>query len=75
MNIQIQITNAGDLFVNNRVVDVRAVRANVERLKALTPEAAVVIIADDDAKTGIIMTVVNEARLGGVENITFTTGG
>ncbi len=75
MNIQIQVTNAGDIFVNDRVVDVRAVRANVERLKALNPEAAVVIIADDDAKTGILMTVVNQVRLGGVENITFTTGG
>jgi biopolymer transport protein ExbD len=75
MNIQIQITDAGDIFVNNRVVDARAVRANVERLKALNPEASVVIIADDDAKTGVIMTVVNQARLGGIQNITFTTGG
>lgn len=74
-NIQIQVTNAGDVFVNDRVVDVRAVRANVERLKALNPSAAVVIIADDDAKTGVLMTVVNQVRLGGVENITFTTGG
>jgi biopolymer transport protein ExbD len=74
-NIQIQVTDAGDIFVNDRVVDIRAVRANVERLKALTPEASVVIIADDDAKTGIIMTVVNQVRLGGVQGITFTTGG
>ena len=74
-NIQIQVTNAGDIFVNDRVVDIRAVRANVERLKALTPEAAVVIIADNDAKTGVIMTVVNQVRLGGIENVTFTTGG
>ncbi len=71
-NIQIQVTNAGDIFVNDRVVDVRAVRANVERLKALNSEAAVVIIADDDAKTGIIMGVVDQVRLGGVDNITFT---
>jgi biopolymer transport protein ExbD len=34
-----------------------------------------VIIADDDAKTGVIMSVVDQARLGGVQNITFTTGG
>lgn len=75
MNIQIQVTNTGDIFVNDRVVDIRAVRANVERLKALNPEAAVVIIADDDAKTGLIMGVVDQARLGGIQNITFTTSG
>jgi len=74
-NIQIQVTNAGDIFVNDREVDIRAVRANVERLKALNSEASVVIIADNDAKTGVIMTVVNQARLGGIESITFTTGG
>jgi biopolymer transport protein ExbD len=74
-NIQIQVTNTGDIFVNDRVVDARAVRANVERLRALNPEASVVIIADDDAKTGVIMSVVDQARLGGVQNITFTTGG
>ena len=62
-------------FVDNRVVDVRAVRANVERLKAVNPEAAVVIIADDDAKTGVIMGVVDQVRLGGIQNITFTTSG
>jgi biopolymer transport protein ExbD len=75
MNIQIQVTNAGDIFVNDRVVDIRAVRANVERLKALNSEAAVVIIADNDAKTGIIMGVVDQVRLGGIDNITFTTSG
>lgn len=74
-NIQIQVTNAGDIFVNDRVVDVRAVRANIERLKALNSEASVVIIADDDAKTGVMMTVVDQVRLGGIQNITFTTGG
>ena len=74
-NIQIQVTGNGDIFVDNRFVDVRAVRANVERLKAINPQAAVVIIADDDAKTGIIMGVVDQVRLGGIQNITFTTSG
>ena len=74
-SIQIQITNAGDIFVDNRVVDVRAVRANVERLRALNPDTGVLIIADDDAKTGVIMGVVDQVRLGGIFNITFTTSG
>jgi biopolymer transport protein ExbD len=74
-SIQIQITDAGDIFVDNRVVDVRAVRANVERLKALNPETGVLIIADDAAKTGVIMGVVDQVRLGGIFNITFSTSG
>jgi biopolymer transport protein ExbD len=32
-SIQIQVLNSGEVFVDNRLVDVRAVRANIERLK------------------------------------------
>lgn len=74
-SIQIQILDTGEVFVDNRVVDVRAVRANVERIKALNPETGALIIADNDARTGVIMAVVDQVRLGGVLNITFSTGG
>jgi biopolymer transport protein ExbD len=74
-SIQIQILDTGEIFVDNRIVDMRAVRANVERLRALNPEAGALILADNGAKTGIIMGVVDQVRLGGVYNITFSTGG
>jgi biopolymer transport protein ExbD len=74
-SIQIQILDTGEIFVDNRIVDMRAVRANVERLKALNPETGALIIADNAARTGIIMGVVDQVRLGGVANITFSTGG
>jgi biopolymer transport protein ExbD len=74
-SIQIQILDTGEIFVDNRVVDMRAVRANVERLKALNSETGALIIADDAARTGIVMGVVDQVRLGGVANITFSTGG
>jgi biopolymer transport protein ExbD len=53
----------------------RAVRANVERLKALNPETGALILADDNAQTGIIVGVVDQIRLGGIYNITFSTSG
>jgi biopolymer transport protein ExbD len=74
-SIQIQILDTGEIFVDNRIVDMRAVRANVERLKALNPEAGALILADNAAKTGVILGVVDQVRLGGVFNITFSTGG
>lgn len=72
-SIQIQVLDTGEIFVDNRLVDVRAVRANVERLKALNSDAGVLIVADVAAQTGIIMGVVDQARLGGIYNITFST--
>jgi biopolymer transport protein ExbD len=74
-SITIQVIDTGEVFFNNRVVDVRAVRANVEREKALKSDIGVTVIADDDAQTGVIMSVVDQVRLGGIYNITFTTGG
>jgi biopolymer transport protein ExbD len=71
--IQIQILDTGEVWVDNRAVDVRAVRANVERLSAVNPEAGVLIIAQDNAPTGTLVQVVDEVHLGGIYNITFTT--
>jgi biopolymer transport protein ExbD len=74
-SIQIQILDTGEIFIDNRVVDMRAVRANVERLKALNPETGALILADDSAQTGVIVGVVDQVRLGGIYNITFSTSG
>jgi biopolymer transport protein ExbD len=74
-SIQIQILDTGEIFIDNRVVDMRAVRANVERLKALNPETGAIIIADNDALTGVIVGVVDQVRLGGIYDITFSTSG
>ena len=71
--IQIQILDNGEVWVDNRAVDVRAVRANVERLSAVNPEAGVLILAQENAPTGTLVQVVDEVHLGGIYNITFTT--
>lgn len=73
--ITIQILETGEVFFNNRIVDVRAVRANVEREKALKSDVGVTVIAENNAQTGVIMSVVDQVRLGGIYNITFTTSG
>ena len=71
--IQIQILDNGEVWVDNRAVDVRAVRANVERMSAVNPEAGVLILAQENAPTGTLVQVVDEVHLGGIYNITFTT--
>lgn len=72
-SIQIQVLDTGEVFFNNRIVDVRAIRANVEREKALASDIGALIVADAQAKTGVIMTAVDQVRLGGIYNITFST--
>ena len=72
-SIQIQILESGEIWVDNRPVDVRAVRANVERMSAINPESGVLILAQDQAPTGTLVDVVDQVHLGGIYNITFST--
>src|SRR6185503_6864906 len=72
-SIQIQILDNGEIWVDNRAVDARAVRANVERLSAVNPDAGVLILAQDKAPTGTLVEVVDQVHLGGIYNITFST--
>jgi len=72
-SIQVQILETGEIWVDNREVDARAVRANVERMSAVSPEAGVLIMADERAPTGVLVEVVDQVHLGGIYNITFST--
>ncbi len=72
-SIQIQVLNTGEIWIDGRTVDVRAVRANVERMSAISPDSGVLILADEEAPTGTVVEVADQARLGGIYNITFST--
>jgi biopolymer transport protein ExbD len=68
-NILIGITAGDEIWIDKRRVDVRAVRANVERLRAENPEGAVVIQADKEAKAGLLVRVMDQARMAGVDDV------
>lgn len=68
-NILIQITNEGLIFVDRRNVDIRAVRANIERLHAERPNGQVVVAPSAASANGLLVEVMDQARLAGVEEI------
>ena len=68
-NIMIAITENGEIKMESRTIDRRAVRANVERMHAENPEGSVIILADKEAKTGLLIEVMDQARLAGVANV------
>ncbi len=72
-SIKIQVLNDGTIWMDNRVVDPRAVRPNVERLSAAHPDSGVLIIAQEAAPNGVVIKVVDQVHLGGIYDITFTT--
>ena len=68
-NILIQISNDGLIFVDGRNVDVRAIRANIERLHAERPNGQVIVAPSEASENGILVEVMDQARLAGVEEI------
>jgi biopolymer transport protein ExbD len=68
-NILVGITAGDEVWIDRRRVDIRAVRANIERLRAENPEGAVVIQADTAAKTGLLVQVIDQARMAGVADV------
>jgi len=73
-NILIAIRADGDIVIDRRVVDLRAVRANIERLHSQRPEDAVVVIADKGAHSGVLVQVIDQVRLGGVQSVSIAAG-
>jgi biopolymer transport protein ExbD len=68
-NIMVAITDNGQIWIDNRQVDPRALRANIERLHAENPQGAVVIQADENSKNKLLVEVMDAARMAGVYNV------
>jgi biopolymer transport protein ExbD len=68
-NILVAITGDGQIWIDKRQVDPRALRANIERLHAENPQGSVVIQADRDSRNHLLVTVMDAARQAGVESV------
>jgi biopolymer transport protein ExbD len=68
-NILVAIKPNGDVWIAKRKVELRAVRANIERLHAENPEGTVVIVADKESQTGTLVEVMDQVRLAGVYSV------
>jgi biopolymer transport protein ExbD len=68
-NILIAITASNKIYIDRRIVDPRAVRANIERLHAENPQGTVVIQADKESKTETLIQVMDASRQAGVFDV------
>ena len=68
-NILVAITENNEIWIDKRRVDLKAVRANIERLKIEYPEGSVIIQADTLSKSGLLVETMDQIRLAGIQNI------
>ena len=67
--IFVKIDETGQIFVRNRLTDIRAVRANIVGGLALQPDASVVVAASREADAGLLVRVVDQARVAGAKQV------
>jgi biopolymer transport protein ExbD len=68
-SILVAISDTGEIWINKRRVDVRAVQANIERLHAENPQGTVVIQADKKATTEVLIKVMDASRAAGILDV------
>jgi biopolymer transport protein ExbD len=73
-NILIAIRPNGDIWMDRRQVDIRDVRPLIERLHIERPEDTVIVIADKAATSGMLAQVMDEVKLGGIDEVAIGAG-
>ena len=72
-NILVAITERGTVHINERSVDMRTLRAVLERELRSRPTTAVIIVADKAAETGLLVDVIDECRLAGAKRVSIAS--
>ena len=68
-NILLGVNAEGDIYLEGKRIDVRAVRAHIERALAEDPTAGVVVVADKASSTGVVVQAMDQCRLAGAQNV------
>ena len=67
--ISVRILDSGQILIQERLIALDAVRANIESNLALKPQASVVVVSDRDADAGLLVKVIDQSRLAGASNV------
>jgi biopolymer transport protein ExbD len=67
--ILVAVTAADEVWIDKQRIDVRRLRSAIERLYVETPDAPVVVLADQEADAGTVVQVIDQARLAGASRV------
>jgi biopolymer transport protein ExbD len=72
--IVVRIDASGNISLKGRLLERKAVQANLEREKAEKPDSALIIAAHPDAETDALVTILDAASAVGIESVNVVTG-
>ena len=67
--VMVGVSEDGEVYYDDKKVDVRSVRGLVERALAEDPQAGVVVVADQASETGVVIQVMDQCRLAGANGV------
>ena len=73
VSVRVEIAADTQIWMENRRVDIRAVRANIQRMLAEDPEAPVTIKVEKGAEAGVVVDVADAAREAGVGSVSWAS--
>jgi biopolymer transport protein ExbD len=68
-SMMIGISSEGEIWFEQRRIDLLALRSWVEKRLRESPDSPIVIVTDKGAQTGVLIDVMDECRLAGVDRI------
>ena len=71
--ILVIIDSTDDIWIDNRIIDPRAVRANIERLHAEDPDRPLVVQASHTSRAETLVTVMDASRQASVFDISIAS--
>lgn len=71
--IVVRINAQSLITIDNRLVDLQAIRANLEREYASKPRSPLIIAAHPDSDTNALVTVLDTANVVGIDSISVAT--
>ena len=71
--IVVKIDHSGNITLKGRLLERKAVQANLEREKAEKPDSPLIIAAHPDAETDALVTILDAAEAVGVASVSVAT--
>ena len=72
-SILVAVSPLGEIWIQKRKIELASVRPTIERLRAENPQGTVVIEADQKAKAGVVLDVVDQIKAAGVQSMAIST--
>ncbi len=71
--VSVMVSADGLVWIDGQSTDLRMIRPKLERLKVEQPELGILVQADENAKTGLLIKVIDQIKLAGIEQLMVAT--